>query len=119
MDTMVVLGASPNPERYSYVAVKRLLKRNYKVIAIGKRPGMIQNVSIRTDMPDIKDVHTILMYIGIKHQPEYYEYILGLSPKRIIFNPGTENTELGKLASANNIECLFECALVMMNDSTF
>lgn len=116
---MVVLGASPNPERYSYVAVRSLLKRNYKVIAIGKRPGEIQDVSIQTDMPDIKNVHTILMYIGTKHQPEYYEYILSLSPKRIIFNPGTENYELGKLAATNNIECVFECALVMLNDRTF
>ena len=119
METMIVLGASPNPERFSFVAVRSLLKKNYDVIAIGKRPGKIQNISILTDKPDIKNVHTILMYIGPKNQPEYYDYILDLNPKRIIFNPGTENYELGKLAAENNIECIFECALVMLNDKTF
>ncbi len=116
---MVVLGASPNPERYSCMAVKSLLKRNFNVIAIGKRPGIIQNISILTDRPDIKNVHTILLYIGAKNQPEYYDYILKLKPKRLIFNPGTENYELGNLAAKNNIECIFECALVMLNDRTF
>ncbi len=119
METMVVLGASPNPERYSHIAVKSLLKRNYNVTAIGKRPGEIQNVPILTGMPDIKNVHSILIYMGPKNQTEYYEYILGLNPKRIIFNPGTENYELGKLAAQKNIECIFECALVMLNDRTF
>jgi predicted CoA-binding protein len=119
METMVVLGASPNPERYSCIAVKSLLKRNYDVVAIGRRQGEIQNISILTDKPYIKNVHTILMYVGVKNQPEYYDYILKLNPKRIIFNPGTENYELGNLAAKNNIECVFECALVMLNDNTF
>jgi predicted CoA-binding protein len=119
METMIVIGASPNPERYSHKAVKNLIESNYRVIAIGKRPGEIQNVFINTDKPDIKNVHTVLMYIGPKNQPEYYDYILGLNPKRIIFNPGTENYELGNLAAANNIKCIFDCALVMLNDHTF
>src|SRR4030042_2580533 len=117
--TVVVLGASPNPDRYSHKAVKSLIKRNYHVIAVGKRQGEIQNISIVTGKPDIKNVYTILMYIGPKNQPQYYDYILRLNPKRIIFNPGTENYELGNLAAKNNIECIFECALVMLNDRTF
>ena len=63
METMIVLGASPNPERFSFVAVRSLLKRNYNVVAIGKRPGKIQHISIQTDMPDVENVHSILMYV--------------------------------------------------------
>lgn len=119
METMVVLGASPNPDRYSNKAVRSLLKRNYRVVAVGRREGEIKSQPILTGKPEIKNVHSVLLYIGVNNQPEYYDYILNLKPKRLIFNPGTENYEFGAIAAKNGIECVFDCALVMLSTDTF
>jgi predicted CoA-binding protein len=119
MKNMVVLGASPNPERFSYKAVRSLLKRNYSVFPVGIRSGMIENLAIITGKPVIENVHTLLLYIGPERQQEYCEYILQLNPKRIIFNPGTENNELITLCKKNQIEVIFDCALVMLSAGKF
>ncbi|MBN2610779.1 MAG: CoA-binding protein [Bacteroidales bacterium] len=119
MENVVVIGASPNPDRYSNKAVRSLLKRGYHVIPLGRKEGKIENLPIITGKPDIKNVHTVLMYISPTNQREYYDYIFQLQPKRIVFNPGTENYELGLKASKNNIECVFDCALIMLNTKTF
>ena len=88
--TTLVLGASPNPERYSYRAVKNLQKKKIPVIAIGKKEYDMDDLTIRKGMPDdIGPVHTVALYLNAKNQKEYYDYILSLNPKRIIFNPGT------------------------------
>ena len=104
MHKIVVLGASPNPERVSYKAVKSLIRRNYPVVPIGIRPGIIQSLPIVTGKPVIDEIHTLLLYIGPARQKEYYDYIISLKPKRIIFNPGTENSELINLCKENKIE---------------
>ena len=79
----VVLGASPNPARYSYIATLRLLEAGEMVYPVGIRPGKIGDLSILLDTPYIEDVHTITMYVGPDRQPELYDYILGLQPQRI------------------------------------
>ena len=119
MENIIVIGASPDPARYSNKAVRSLLKRGYNVIPIGRKNGIIENLSICTDKPEIENVHTILMYISPVNQPEYYDYIIKLKPARIVFNPGTENYEFSLLASKNHIECIFDCALVMLNTRKF
>jgi hypothetical protein len=115
----LVLGASPNPERYSYKAVKMLRKHNYEVIAIGKKNGIIEDVTIINEAPVVENVHTVAMYLSPANQKEYYNYIISLKPKRIIFNPGTENPELYKLAEENNIEVVEWCVLVMLSANKF
>lgn len=119
MNTMVVLGASPNPERYSNKAVRRLLANNYSVIPLGIRDGMIGNIPIVKGLPPLKNIHTLLLYIGPPRQKEYYDYILQLKPRRVIFNPGTENPELADLCKTNGIEVVINCALVMIGAGTF
>ncbi|MFO7659091.1 MAG: CoA-binding protein [Bacteroidales bacterium] len=119
MKSVVVLGASANPDRYSNKAVRSLLKRGYHVIPVGRQEGLIENLPILTCMPDIENVHTVLMYISQANQLEYYDYILKLKPKRIIFNPGTENYDFGLKASRHNIECVYDCALIMLSTKTF
>ena len=119
MGKIMVLGASPNPERFSYMAVKRLINKGYEVEAIGIRKGNIEGVEIQTNKIPIQGIHTILMYIAPKKQPEYYNYIVHLNPKRVIFNPGTENPELVNLLSAYKIEICFDCALIMLTNDTF
>ena len=116
----VVIGASPNPQRFSHAAVKKLKKYRHPVEAIGLRNSFINDVEIRTDSPVIEDVHTVTMYIGPQNQRGYYDYILKvLRPRRIIFNPGTENEELKALAENSGIEVVESCTLNMLGFGTF
>jgi len=118
MKKYLVLGASPNLIRHSYKAVKSLARRNLDVVPVGYREGVIADIPILLGTPDIKDVDTVLLYLGAKRQVSYYEYILSLKPKKIVFNPGTENIELQEIAKKNGIEVVVDCALVMINAST-
>lgn len=115
----IVLGASPNPERFSYKAVNKLSQYKHEVIAIGKRKGTIENIQIIQETPAINDVHTVAMYLSPENQKEYYNYILSLNPQRIIFNPGTENRELAKLAEEKGIEVVEWCVLVMLSANQY
>lgn len=114
MSTMVVLGASANPDRYSYKAVTRLVRHNYNVVAIGKRKGMIGDLPIITEQKPIKDVHTVLMYLAPYHQGEIIDYVISLRPKRVIFAPGTESPEFEELLESYNVIVVHECSLVML-----
>lgn len=114
--TTLVLGASPNPEKFSYKAVMSLQRRRVPVIAVGLREGEIGDTKIRKGKPDdIGEIHTIGLYIGPKNQAEFIEYILALKPSRIIFNPGTWNPELAKIAGKNGIEIIDDCMLAMLS----
>jgi len=119
MKKTVVLGASANPERYSYLAVQNLTKQNHPVIAIGRKAGMVNGVAIITDHPAEKDVDTVTLYLNPVAQKEYYDYIFSLHPKRIIFNPGTENDELENLAKAKGIQAIEACTLVMLRTGQY
>ena len=115
----LVLGASSNPQRYSYKAVKLLSRYKHKLIAFGHQSGEIEGVKIETERKGFENIHTITLYINPKIQKDYYQYILDLKPKRIIFNPGTENQELKEKAILNNIEVVYDCTLVMLNSGIF
>jgi predicted CoA-binding protein len=110
----LLLGASENPSRYSHLALHRLQSHQHPVMAIGKKKGMVGNVLIETEKKDWKDVDTVTLYLNPTHQKEYYDYILSLKPKRIIFNPGAENNELAELASRHGIQPVEACTLVML-----
>lgn len=116
MNKYIVLGASPNPIRHSYKAVKSLLRRNKDVIPIGFRKGSISGIEILKGNPEISGSNTVLLYVGEKRQKEFYDYIIKtLQPEKLIFNPGTENKELEDLAINEGIEVISGCALVMIN----
>jgi predicted CoA-binding protein len=115
----VGLGASPNPVRFSYKAVKSLLRHDQEVVAVGFREGLIEGETILTGQPPIENVHTVSIYIGSSRQAEFYDYIFSLKPERVIFNPGTVNPEfMGRLKQAG-IEPVSECMLVMLNDGEY
>ncbi len=115
----VVIGASAKQDRYSNRAV-RLLQRNHQTaIALGFENAMIDNVVIETDWKQYENVDTVSLYLNPHRQKEYYNYILGLKPKRIIFNPGTENTELSTLAAKDNIQTLEACTLVLLTTGQY
>jgi predicted CoA-binding protein len=117
--TTVVLGASDNPARYSYLAVHRLRKHGHPVIAIGKKPGKVADVDITKDKSPQTGVDTVTLYLNPLHQKLYYDYIVSLKPKRIIFNPGTENDELAVLAQENGINTMEACTLVMLSTGQY
>jgi predicted CoA-binding protein len=115
----LVLGASPNPVRFSHKAVKSLLRHEQEVVAVGFKEGLIVDEEIQVGMPHIEDVHTVSIYIGSSRQADYYDYIISLKPKRVIFNPGTVNPEfMGRLKQAG-IEPIAECMLVLLNEAEY
>jgi len=110
----LVLGASENPSRYSFLALNRLQSHNHPVVAIGKKKGLVGVVAIETEKKPWEDVDTVTLYLNPRHQEEYYNYIIELKPKRIIFNPGAENDELASMAAKKGIQPVEACTLVML-----
>ena len=115
----LVLGASDSPMRYSYLAVRRLKSYDHPVVAIGKKTGTIDDTEIITEHPQMDDIDTVTLYLNPAHQKQYYDYILSLKPKRIIFNPGAENSELAMLAKQNGIQPMNACTLVMLGTGQY
>lgn len=115
MKKTLVLGASPNPERYSNIATNRLKNHGHEVVPVGVRDGEINGIPIQKGRPDVKGIDTITLYLNPKRQEEYYNYIFNLNPKRIIFNPGTENPQLITLAKEKGIETAIACTLVLLS----
>ncbi len=115
----LVIGASENPGRYSNLAVKKLTAHNHPVMALGKKPGKIDSTIIDTEKKAYADIDTITLYLNPLHQKEYYDYILSLHPKRIIFNPGAENDELEELAGKNGIIAQEACTLVLLSTGQY
>ena len=111
----IVIGASPNTDRYSFKATMSLQNHKHTVYPLGIKKGIINGLTIINDKPIIENIDTITLYIGPDNQPEWYDYILSIKPKRIIFNPGTENAELIKLANDNGIETEIACTLVLLS----
>ncbi len=114
-----MLGASPHADRYSYLAVTRLVAHGYPVIALGLRPGAIGKVPIVQEMPDATRVHTVTLYLNPVNQMPWTKVILGLAPERIIFNPGTEHPSFEAEAAARGIEVVRGCTLVMLAAGTY
>jgi predicted CoA-binding protein len=115
----LVLGASDNPARYSNLAMNRLRDHGHPVVAIGRTQVRAGDVNIETGKKAHAGVDTVTMYLSPANQKEYYDYILSLHPRRIIFNPGAENPELERLAQANGIEPLQACTLVLLSTGQF
>src|SRR3954452_1666436 len=115
----VVLGASDSPMRYSFLAVRRLKSYDHPIVAIGKKKGSIDDIQIITEHPPMDDVDTVTLYLNPMHQKQYYDYILSLHPKRIIFNPGAENVELVAIAKQNDIQPVNACTLVMLSTGQY
>jgi predicted CoA-binding protein len=115
----LVLGASDNPQRYSYLAMNRLHSSGHPVTAIGRKRVKVGDIDIETEKQVIPDIDTVTLYLSAPLQKQYYDYILGLHPRRIIFNPGTENPELEQLAHAHGIEPVEACTLVLLSTGQY
>lgn len=115
----LILGASTNPARYSYLAAHRLASSGHPIILVGNKKGEVAGKKIQNTPISIENIDTITLYLNPQRQEEYYDYMLGLNPKRIIFNPGTENHILAKLAREKGIETLNACTLVMLASGVY
>jgi predicted CoA-binding protein len=115
MKKTIVLGASPNPARYAYHAVRQLIMNDLVAIPVGVKAGNIEGINIETTPPQYSDIHTISIYINPDLQAQYHDYVLGLKPQRVIFNPGTENPRFAAELRAEGIETINACTLVMLS----
>jgi len=115
----VVIGASDNPGRYAYMATESLKRHQHEVVPVGLREGDINGTKIIKGLPPIEDVDTVTLYVGPQNQPYWQDYILSLKPKRVIFNPGTENPEFEDRLQKENIEPVEACTLVMLSIGTY
>ncbi|MCH7525756.1 MAG: CoA-binding protein [Bacteroidetes bacterium] len=110
----LVLGASLNPDRYSNMAIERLVNNGLEVVAYGLKEGEVSGININTDLKHCQDIDTVTIYVNPKRQKDFYNYIVSLHPKRVIFNPGTENTELYQILEKNNIDFEVACTLTLL-----
>jgi predicted CoA-binding protein len=115
----LVLGASANPARYSYLAIQRLRQYGHPVKAVGLRKSVVEDVQVENAPTAAEDIDTVTLYLNPANQKQYYDYILSLNPKRIIFNPGAENDELVKLADEKGIKTMNACTLVMLGTNQY
>ncbi|MDY0199943.1 MAG: CoA-binding protein [Bacteroidales bacterium] len=110
----LIIGASVNPERYAYKASEALLEHNHEIYMIGNRPGTLLDREITKSQIPYTDVDTVTMYVSAKNQVDYYDYILSLKPRRVLFNPGTENESFAKQLEKNGIVAEEACTLVLL-----
>ena len=119
MKKTLIIGASSNTDRYAYKAAERLLSHGHEIELIGKRPDIIFGKTIDTEKKYFADIDTVTLYLSAKFQTEYYDYILSLKPKRVIFNPGTENSEFEALLGLKGIIAEEACTLVLLGTGQY
>ena len=115
----LVIGATPKPERYAYIATEMLHDFGHEVVPYGIKKGTIGDYTILNEWPNSQEFDTITLYINPILQEGFYDQILALKPKRIIFNPGTENSALEEMAKAKNIKTLDACTLVLLRTNQY
>ena len=115
----LVLGASLKLDRYSNIALRKLVKYGHDTVAFGMKAGEVVGVTIDKELQQNQDLDTVTLYLNPTRQKEYYTYIIGLDPKRVIFNPGTENPELYALLEENNIDFEVACTLVLLSTNQY
>nr|WP_321222941.1 CoA-binding protein [uncultured Psychroserpens sp.] len=115
----LVIGASLNTQRYSNIAIKRLRSYNHEVVAFGLRKGEVSGVEIDISLMPYTDIDTVTLYLNPQRQVEYYDYIIKLKPQRIIFNPGTENSEFQNLLKQEGIYFEEACTLVLLSTNQY
>ncbi|SHI32824.1 hypothetical protein SAMN04488096_101141 [Mesonia phycicola] len=115
----LVIGASLKPNRYSNMAINKLRNHNQTTKAIGLREGDVAGVTIETDLKKHQNIDTVTLYLNPARQEQYYNYIIDLQPRRVIFNPGTENPEFYKLLQKSNIQVEVACTLVLLSTNQY
>lgn len=116
----LILGATPNPQRYAFIAANKLVKFGHEIVNVGIKKGEVAGAEILNGTPDLEGVDTVTLYVGPKNQEPYYDWLVNeVKPRRIIFNPGTENAELSMLARKEGIETEVACTLVLLSGGLY
>jgi uncharacterized protein len=115
----LVLGASPNPQRYSYLAINKLREQHHPVVAIGRKLAKVADVNIEAEKMPVADLDTVTVYLNKDNQKNYYDYIIAQHPRRVIFNPGAENELFEKLLNDQNIQTIEACTLVLLGTGQY
>ena len=115
----LILGATPNADRYSFMATALLVEKGHAVYPFGIKKGEILTTPIINEWPSTESIDTVTLYLGPAAQEAYYNAIIDLKPRRIIFNPGTENPILNNLATEKGIETIEACTLVMLKTGQY
>ncbi len=115
----LLLGASTNPSRYSYMAAHKLVHAGHEIIPVGVKKGEVAGVEILATAEGISDIDTVTLYLSQKNQTEYADFLIRLAPKRVIFNPGAENPELMKKLTDVGVDAFEACTLVMLGTGQF
>lgn len=119
MKNTLILGATTNEQRYAYLAAEMLTEKQYSIFPVGIKKGELFGQKIKNDKNIIENIDTITLYIGPQHQEEWYQYILEIKPKRVIFNPGTENERLMNMLEKNKIQVTQACTLVLLSTNQY
>lgn len=119
MKKTLIVGASTNPARYAYLVANKLVRKGYPIVNVGRKEGKVAGVDIEKMDVVHADIDTITLYVGPQNQAIYYDYILQTKPKRVIFNPGTENEELKQMLDDAGVETVEACTLVMLNTEQY
>lgn len=115
----LILGATTKSDRYAFMAIHKLVEKGHTVLAIGQNTGEVAGVKIQTKTIPAKNIDTVTLYLNPTRQREYYNYIIEAQPKRVIFNPGTENPEFYQLLELNNIKSELACTLVLLRTNLY
>lgn len=115
----LVIGASTNPDRYSNIAMNMLHDYNHEVLALGRKEADTSIAPIDAGFPAYQDVDTVSLYVGPRNQADYIPYVLSLKPRRVIFNPGTENPEFYQALEKAGIDYEVACTLVLLRTEQF
>ena len=119
MKKTVLIGASTDPTRYAYKAANSLVNHGHEIIPLGIKSGKVAGQDIILNKPELQNIDTVTLYVGPQNQTGWIDYIINLKPKRILFNPGTENKALMDKAKENQIEVVEGCTLVMLSIGTY
>ena len=119
MKKKLVIGASENPDRYAYKAIAALVAHGHEVKALGLKKGTVAGVEFDTEQLAYSAIDTVSLYVGPKNQSSYYDYIEQLNPKRVLFNPGTENADFQVRLQAKGIQVEEACTLVLLSTNQY
>jgi len=119
MKNTLVFGASLKPDRYSNLVVRRLSKNGENTFAFGHKTGWIGDVQVKTNLDELPTIDIVTLYLNPSRQTQYYDMIIALQPKKVIFNPGTENIEFYGLLQENQISVEVACTLVLLSTNQY
>jgi predicted CoA-binding protein len=115
----LIIGASTDPSRYSFLAANKLVSHKHEIELLGIKEGIVAGKEINTEKDKFENIDTVTLYVNPQRQREYFDYVAKLNPRRVIFNPGTENPTFEDFLTEKGIEPIEACTLVMLTTGQY